>query len=253
MELESLEKKMNLYNHKIRNKKLVGTIVIAAILGMFVLRGLLLGNGTIEKLYTLEPDELRAALSKYEVAIQVLQEDEQTALIGGGTILDGRKSSSKDENFTLTIAAASKVVGDSDSVTVVLPDGSSVKGIVVRPETDAAESMAEDVVFVQCGCPNELDVYYSRDRLDRLAAGDEAYALQNAELISGEITDASAQASESGDSMILTDVGYEDGMSGSGLYGKAGNYLGMILQGTDDGLTACISGREVVTLLNQIL
>ncbi len=244
---------MNLYNHKIRNKKLVGTIVIAVILGMFVLRGVLLGSGTIEKMYTLEPDELRAALSKYEVTIRALQEDGEVVLDGGGTILDGRKSSSKDENFTLTIAAAAQVVGDSDSVTVVLPDGSSVKGTVARPETDTAGSLAGEVAFVQCSCPDELDVYYSRDRLDRLTTGDEAYALQNEELISGEITDASAQASESGDSMILTDVGYEDGMSGSGLYGKAGNYLGMILQGTDDGLTACISGREVVTLLNQIL
>lgn len=133
---------MNLYNHKIRNKKLVGTIVIAVILGMFVLRGVLLGSGTIEKMYTLEPDELHAALSKYEVTIRALQEDGGIVLDGGGTILDGRKSSSKDENFTLTIAAAAQVVGDSDSVTVVLPDGSSVKGIVVRPETDTAGSLA---------------------------------------------------------------------------------------------------------------
>ena len=244
---------MNLYNHKIRNKKLVGTIVVAAILGMFVLRGVLLGSGTIEKMYTLEPEALHSAISKYEVTIQLTQDGKEAIPAGGGTILDGRKSSSKEENFTLTIAAAAQAVGESDSVTVVLPDGSSATGTVVRPETEGASSLAGEVVFVQCSCPDELDVYYSRDRLERLTAGDEAYALKSAELISGEITDAGAQVPGLGDSMLLTNIECEDGLSGSGLYGKAGNYLGMILQGTGDGQTACISGQEIVTLLNQIV
>ncbi len=250
-----LVSRMNLYNHKIRNKKLVGTIVVAAILGMFVLRGVLLGSGTIEKMYTLEPDELHTALSKYEVTIQAAQGDGKTVLTGGGTILDGRKNSSKEENYTLTIAAAAHAAGDSDTVTVVLPDGSSAEGTVIRPETVAgdAASLAQDVVFIQCSCPEELDVYYSRDILDRLAAGDAAYALKDGELVSGEIRDADATVDGLGDSLILADIGSEEGMSGGGLYGKAGNYLGMILQGTQDGLAACISGRDVVELLNKVL
>lgn len=244
---------MNLYNHKIRNKKLVGTIVIAAILGMFVLRGVLLGSGTIEKMYTLEPDALHSALSKYEVTIRSTQKDGKTILTGGGTILDGRKNSSKEENFTLTIATAACIVGDSNTVTVTLPDGSNAEGTVIRPETGDVSSPEAEVIFVQCSYADELDVYYSRDILTRLSAGDAAYALKGTELISGEIADADASVSGLGDSLILTKIECEEGMSGAGLYGKAGNYLGMLLQETEDGFTACISGQEVVTLLNQVL
>ena len=238
---------MNLYNHKIRNKRLVGSIVFAVILLLFLVRGLLLQSGTIDKLYTLDADQLHTALAKYEVTIQ--SQSEAGTVLGGGTILDGRKASTKDENYTLTIVTAAHVVGDCDSVTVTLPDGTTAEGAVIYRETAAGS--VSDIAFIQCQYAEEVDVYYSRDILGRLSDGDPAYVLKDGELVSGSVTDTDASIEGIGADLLLSDIGSENGMSGSGLYGKSGNYLGMIVQGTEDGTAACISATEIVSLLNQ--
>ncbi len=259
---------MNLYNHKIRNKRLVGSIVFAVILLLFLVRGLLLQSGTIDKLYTLDADQLHTALAKYEVTIQ--SQSEAGTVQGGGTILDGRKASTKDENYTLTIVTAAHVVGDCDSVIVTLPDGTTAEGTVVYRETAAGSSDSEsaasdtagmdsdteagsvsDIAFIQCQYAEEVDVYYSRDILGRLSDGDPAYVLKDGELVSGSVTDTDASIDGIGADLLLSDIGSENGMSGSGLYGKSGNYLGMIVQGTENGIAACISATEIVSLLNQ--
>ncbi len=242
---------MNLYNHKIGNKKLFTFVVLAALLGMFLIRAILLGNGTIERMYTLEPDALHDALTKYEVTIQ--SEQSGSTVTGGGTILDGRKNSTKDAQYTLTIATARHVTGDAETVSVILPDGTETEGTVVAA---GGENTGEtsDLVFVQCLCEEELDGYYSRDLLERLQAEDPAYVLKRSVeekiLVSGVIRSVGSSVDGIGEDLILADIGGESGMSGSGLYGKSGNYLGMMVQGTDDGTVACIPADVVENAMN---
>lgn len=236
---------MNIYNHKIGNKKLFTAVVLAVVAGMFLVRVILLKTGTLDRMYTLEPDALHDALVKYEVTIQSTQSGK--TVTGGGTILDGRKQSTKDEKYTLTVATAAHVVGDAETVTVTMPDGTVIEGTVVAAEDtseDKAGTQAADVAFVQCLWEEELDGYYSRDLLERVQAGDSAYALKKdgteGSLVSGTITSVDCAVDGVGEDLILADIGGENGMSGSGLYGKSGNYLGMIIQGTEDGTVACI-------------
>ena len=240
--------RMNIYNHKIGNKKLFTAIVLAAILGMFLVRAILLKSGTIDNMYTLEPDALHDALSKYEVTIR--SEQSGTIVTGGGTILDGRKQSTKDEQFTLTIAAAAHVVGDAQTVTVVMPDGTQTEGTVV-----SVSESTDDVAFVQCLWDEELDGYYSRDLLERLQVGDAVYALKSdgsgKVLVSGTAAAVGSAVDGIGDDLILAEIGSENGMSGSGLYGKSGNYLGMIVQGTEEGTAACIPADIIEKAMSE--
>lgn len=221
---------MNLYHQKIKNKKAVGVLAVAVIAAMFLLRGVLLQNGTIDRINTLEPDALHETLEKYEVGI--------LGEAGGeGTILDGRKQSTKEENFTLTIATAAHVVGDQKNVTVTFSDGTTAEGTVLSSDDRT------DLALVQCLCSEEKEVYYSRDLLGRLSAGDPVYALKGSadrSLVSGTMEETGVSVDGIGENLILADIGGENGMSGGGLYGKAGNYLGMIVQGTQDGKVVCI-------------
>ncbi len=250
---------MNIYNHKIHNKKLFITIAAAIIIGMFVIRAILLQTGTIDRLYTLDADELHSALAKYEVTIQNTQSGQ--TISGGGTILDGRKSSTKDETFTLTIATAEHVVANADSVTVTMPDGTQVEGTVLHLNTDAtalnsgsaadsAKTVLPDLAFIQCQWADEIEAYYSRDLLERVEAENAAYALKtngsSKDLTAGTVKAVDATVDGLGEDLILADIGSENGMSGSGLYGKSGNYIGLIIQGTEDGTAACISADTVV-------
>lgn len=235
---------MNLYNHKIKNKKAVTVVVILVIFAMFLLRGVLLQNGTIDRMYTLEPDALHDAMSKYEVIVR------SDGVAGAGTILDGRKQSAQDENYTLTVVTAAHVAGSADTVQMVLPDGTKLDARVLSSDKE------QDFAFLQFAWPEELEVYYSRDILGRLAAQDPAYALKGAdhdELVSGTVKDPSASVDGIGEDLILADIGGESGMSGGGLYGKAGNYLGMIMQETGDGTAACIPADTVMAEMKKVL
>ncbi len=235
---------MNLYNHKIKNKKAVTAAAVLVILAMFLLRGVLLRNGTIDRMYTLEPDALHDAVSKYEVTVRA------DGVTGAGTILDGRKQSTKDENYTLTVATAAHVADGADAVQLVLADGTQLDAKVISSDPE------QDLAFLQCSWPEELEVYYSRDILDRLAAQDPVYALKGAdhdELVSGTVTNPEASVDGIGQDLILADIGSESGMSGGGLYGKAGNYLGMIVQGTGDGTAACIPADTVMEKMKEVL
>ena len=236
--------RMNIYNHKIKNKKAMTAIVLAVIAAMFLIRGLLLKNGTIDRMYTLEPDELHKALSGYEVVLHA------GGVSGSGTILDARKHSTKDEKFTLTIATAAHVVGESKEAEVLLPDGTKETGTVLSSDAET------DLAFVQCLFEEELEVYYSRDLLDRLAEEDPVYALKgenHSDLVSGTLLNTRFSEDGIGEELLLSDIGGENGMSGGGLYGKSGNYLGMIVQGTEDGKCACIPASTVMEAMKALL
>lgn len=235
---------MNLYNHKIKNKKAVTVAAILVIFAMFLLRGVLLQNGTIDRMYTLEPEALHDAVSKYEVTVRA------DGVTGEGTILDGRKQSTKDENYTLTVVTAAHVVGGADAVQLVLSDGTKLDAKVLSSDPE------QGLAFLQCAWPEELEVYYSRDILDRLAAQDPVYGLKGTdhnELASGVVKDSTASVDGIGQNLILADIGDASGMSGGGLYGKAGNYLGMIVQETGDGRTACIPSDIVMAKMKEVL
>lgn len=232
---------LNLYHQKIKNKKAVGILTVAVILALFLLRGVLLQNGTIDRMYTLEPDQLHEAMAKYEVRIS-------GEAGGAGTILDGRKQSSRETEYTLTIATAAHVVGNDDKVSVSFSDGTTAEGSVLYMDEE------QDLALIQCLCSEEKEVYYSRDLLERLAPEDAAYAIKGDEkesMVSGTITDPSAQVDGIGSDLILADIGGENGMSGGGLYGKAGNYLGMIVQGTQEGSVVCIPASTVMDEMKQ--
>ena len=219
---------MNIYNHKIKNKKAMTAIVLAVIAAMFLIRGLLLKNGTIDRMYTLEPDELHKALSGYEVVLHA------GGVSGSGTILDARKHTTKDEKFT----------------EILLPDGTKETGTVLSSDAET------DLAFVQCLFEEELEVYYSRDLLDRLAEEDPVYALKgenHSDLVSGTLLNTRFSEDGIGEELMLSDIGGENGMSGGGLYGKSGNYLGMIVQGTEDGKCACIPASTVMEAMKALL
>lgn len=319
----------NIYNPKIHNKKLLVILLAAAIAAMFLIRGILYQNGTLESMQTLSPEKLEERISGYEVQIAVSAgssaaentgntENTERAENGssgdgtvrfGGTILDGRKQSTRDENFTLTIVTAVKAVQSGDSgqasgddlaagqnsgndpaagigsgqeeessgITVTLPDGTEAEGTVLYVDGDAG------IAFVQCLCPSEIEAYYSRDILERLEAGDAVYAYEAGALEEGRLIAEGQILSGIGSDLMVADFGAAGGedtaqagtagssnvrstttggtgssvradiLPGSGLYGTSGNYLGMILQNTDGGQTACVSAVDIVRALNQEL
>ena len=162
---------MKLTGYKVKDKKALGLFAAAVVILMFVIRFILVSNGTIDEMYTLDEEELAQALTAYEVTVVAVSSSGEETYVGGGTILDARKASTSDEDYTLTIAAALSITGTEDEerlLTVTLPDGT----------TESAELTAFDeedgYALIQCLYAEELEVYYSRDILYRLAGEDGA-------------------------------------------------------------------------------
>lgn len=278
------------YNPKIHHKKLLTVLIFIAIIAMFLIRGILYQTGTLERMQTLDPEEIRERIAQYEVQVTFTKNKTSGALGTdasgaesyryGGTILDGRKESAGEDNYTLTIAtalpdgtdwagtdeegqngegaealdaASSDETGAdgnvpySQEIKVTLPDGSEVSGSILY--TDASSHLA----LIQCECPTETDVYYSRDILERLAAGDTVYSLRDGVLAEGNVTQVKAAVSGVGTDLTAVDMGAAEEVPGTGFYGTSGNYLGMILQNTEDGNTICVSAVDIIKVLNQEL
>lgn len=271
----------NVYNPKVHNKKLLTILVFAAIVVMFLVRAVLYQNGTIEDMQTLEPEKIRERAAQYEVQVSVVNAGGQSSPAAegtsfGGTILDGRKQSTKEENFTLTIATSAEAAvptgntgntpGSSDDpdgtvknekvessvyepVAITLPDGTQADGSVLYVDPDSG------FAFVQCEFPTEVEAYYSRDILERLTADDPVYVLQDGNLLTGKT--AATKQEISGIGSDLTVVSFDASAPrinpGSGLYGTGGNYLGMYLQQSDDGKAAFASAVDIMKVLKQEL
>lgn len=224
-------------------------IVIAA---MFLIRWILYSNGTIDDMYTLDEDELLSSLESAEVTIEVVSPDGSEREIGAGTILDGRKNSTDEENYTLTIASSMDLTGiDSEAVEieVTLPDGTITKGELF------AYGEEEGYVLLQCECVDELEVYYSEDLLYRLEEDDPAYILVEGEVVPYEITDKDAVTSM-GEELIFSSLEEEvnqQALKGCGLYGKSGNYLGLIIQVEEGGDVYAVPGNVIMKGLNAAL
>lgn len=251
---------MALTKHKVENKRSFGLFAVIVIAAMFLIRYILLETGTIDEMYTLEEDELCSALAAYEVAISCLSPDAETEN-AGGTILDGRKISTGDENYTLTIvtsyAAVVSAASASDSgegttvITVTLPDGTESEGAVI------AWNESGGYALIQCLYPEELEVYYSRDILYRLSEEEPVYILWNDEVLSGSAPQTDVDADGIGKDLIaasLDDAQTGSGIAaGSGFYGKSGNYLGMVLDVTEDGTVYAVPGDVIMAALNAAL
>lgn len=288
----------NVYNPKVHNKKLLTILVLGAIIIMFLVRGILYQNGTIEDMQTLEPEKIQERAAGYEVQIAAGAADGQNGtgaaqqdsgdsqrssadhVSFGGTILDGRKQSTKEDNFTLTIVTSSEAAvpeagrsygtknsgtgGSSDSsadkddgtessayeaVAVTLPDGSQADGSVLYVDPD------EGFAFVQCEYPTEVDAYYSRDILERLAADDPVYVLEDGTLRTGKAVSTKQAISGIGSDLTVTafDTSGSGLKAGTGLYGTGGNYLGMFLRQSEDGNYVFASAVDIMKLLKQEL
>ena len=245
---------MKLTGYKVKDKKALGLFAAAVVIIMFVIRYFLLSSGTIDEMYTLDEDELSDAITAYEVivAAEDLSENEVT-YVGGGTILDARKASASDEEYTLTIAAALSVTGTSGearAITVTLPDGTAADAVLI------AFHEGDGYALIQCSFPEEAEVYYSRDILYRLAEDEPVYVLSDGVIIEGSVTDPDAEAPGSEEDVIesLMEFSLPDTLTGAGLYGKSGNYLGMILETGEDGtLLYSIPGDVIMAALDAAL
>ena len=244
---------MKLTGYKVKDKKALGLFAAAVVILMFVIRYILVSNGTIDEMYTLDADELSEALNAYEVTVVARSSSGEETYVGGGTILDARKASTSDSEYTLTIAAALSVIGtkeDARSITITLPDGTEAAA------TPAAFDEEDGYALIQCQYAEELEVYYSRDILYRLSGEDPIYVLSDASVVGGTVTSADPTADDAGDEMIAAALveTVSDAVRGAGLYGKSGNYLGLILGVEEDGVTLrAIPGDVIMATLNDVV
>ena len=244
---------MKLTGYKVKDKKALGLFAAAVVILMFVIRFILVSNGTIDEMYTLDEEELAQALTAYEVTVVAVSSSGEETYVGGGTILDARKASTSDEDYTLTIAAALSITGTEDEerlLTVTLPDGT----------TESAELTAFDeedgYALIQCLYAEELEVYYSRDILYRLAGEDPIYVLSDESVVEGTVTATDLTVDEVEDELIAAALGetVSDTVRGAGLYGKSGNYLGLILDTGEDGaVLRAIPGDIIMAALNDVV
>ena len=244
---------MKLTGYKVKDKKALGLFAAAVVILMFVIRYFLLSSGTIEEMYTLEEDELSDALTSCEVILTACSASGDAEYVGGGTILDARKNSASDEDYTLTIAAALSVTGTSDEareITVTLPDGTTADAALI------AFYEGDGFALIQCSFPEEVEVYYSRDILYRLTESEPVYVLSDGVVMEGSVTDPDAQAGGTEDNLIESamESAVPDALAGAGLYGKSGNYLGMILDAGEDGRSVqSIPADIIMTALDAAL
>ena len=276
---------MALTNYKVQNKKAFGIFAVVVIAAMFLIRYILLESGTIDAMYTLDEEELYSALTAYEVGVEVsgsadrsdtdsdadmdaetsaatsetasedeesLRESDSAEAVGGGTILDARKNSTSDEEYTLTIVASLDVTGTTAQergITVTLPDGSGSAASVIAFNESAGYAL------IQCLCPDELEVYYSVDILYRLAAEEPVYVLDAGAVIGGTVTETDTDLEDVGEGLIEAslDSSVSDAVIGAGLYGKSGNYLGMIVASDGNGTIWAVPGDVIMSALDAAL
>ena len=245
---------MKLTGYKVKNKNALGLFAVAAIAAMFLIRYILLQTGAIDEMYTLDEEELYAALDAYEVSVSCSLSGGKVQE-AGGTILDGRKISTGDEDYTLTIVTSYAAVGAAVSeeeeagVTVTLPDSSQADGAIIAWNEEGGYAL------IQCRYPEELEVYYSRDILYRLDEEEPLYVLAYGEVLSGTGAQTDSGADGIGEDLIRGQLELSEEMilAGSGLYGKSGNYLGMVLRGEEDGAIYAVPGDVIMAALDAAL
>lgn len=230
-----------------KTKKILTFIAIVLIAGMFVVRGMLMQSGTLDDILTKSPEEITTAVNKVQMTIT------SGSKTGMGTAIDSFKNSTKEETFSTYLITANHIVVDPADITATL-GGETYEATLVA--TDADRDLA--VLVIQTA--DEVEALYERDFISRLKTGDTVYYMSTSgDLVAGTLTGKGVTVqgleitSQYGDAVAdtqqLSDLftvsgDLENGMSGGGVYDVTGYYVGMIIQGSDDGTLACIPGNE---------
>lgn len=127
---------MSIYNQPIRNKKLFTTVIVAAVLVMFILRGILLRQGKVGTPSALSPDQIQEELQKTEISVRT------GSAQGHGTVLQMNRQKRGDVFYIVT---AEHLRGDEEkALQVTDSDGNAFTGDV-RGENEKRISCWHDV------------------------------------------------------------------------------------------------------------
>lgn len=189
-------------------KKLLAFIAIILVIGMFLVRGILLNNGTIDRIMTLDPEAMAARLRGDEMTIT---SGSQT---GMATAIDSFKSSTKDETYQTYCVTANHLIEDPANFSATLLDGSTYEAILI------ATDVSEDLAIFRIDTEDEIETPYDRDALGRVQPGDTVWYLGT----DGELVEGTYHSTEaiSGD--------WEEALAGGGVYDVSGYYVGMLVQ-----------------------
>lgn len=231
-----------------KTKRLLTFIAIVLVVGLFVVRGILLQNGTIDDIMTLTPTELTNKIGRVQMTVA------SGSRTGMGTALNSLKNSTREETFSTYVMTANHCIEDPADITAVMMDGTTYEASLVATDVD------RDLAILLIHTEDEVESAYSRDAISRLSAGDTVYYMAtDGSLVAGtlsgkdvtvsglEITSQYGDAVEGTEQLsdLFTVTGdLANGMSGGGVYDVSGYYVGMIIQGADDGTLAIIPGNE---------
>ncbi len=235
-----------------RRKRML--LVLVVIIILFAGRIVMMRTGVLRSIVELGPQELKERIERSEVRVQC------AGRAGTGTIVDVRKNSLKETDYTCTIVTAAHVVlpeSESSGITVILQEG----GEPLAADLIAADS-GLDAAVIRCRLPGTdfrsaheadlLEVLFSRDALARIAKDDKVYCVSTkGALISGIYVSGDIMIEGIGEHRMAVLCENAEGMSGGGIYDVSGDYLGMITAGSTDGITACIPAADVMRLYSD--
>ena len=230
---------MSIYNQPIRNKKLFTTVIVAAVLVMFILRGILLRQGKVGTPSALSPDQIQEELQKTEISVRT------GSAQGHGTVLQMNRRKRGDVFYIVT---AEHLRGDEEkALQVTDSDGNAFTGDV------QGENEKKDFLLARCDGKAQESVSFSEDLYYQTKQGDTVYYLKSdSTLATGTVVSTSADVEGVGSGMLVIQGDAENGMSGGGVYNSAGYYLGMISAGTDEGTIACVPGNVIVDAFRKV-
>ena len=231
-----------------RRKRLL--LVLLAVIILFGGRIVMMRTGMLQSIVELQPEALRERILRSEANVR------QGTRAGTGTIVDVRKTSVKDEAYTCTMVTAAHVVSSEEEIAVTLQSGD------IYPAELAGLDAQRDVAVLRFYLPDEkvenaheadrLEVLFSRDALARISAEDAVYCVNaDGALLRGMYLTGDVAVDGIGEHMLAVRCENENGMSGGGVYDVSGDYLGMIVAGTEDGTVACVPAADVMRFYDQ--
>ena len=248
-----------------RRKRML--LVLVVIIILFAGRIVMMRTGVLRSIVELEPQALKERIERSEA--RVLCDNRA----GTGTIVDVRKNSLKETDYTCTIVTAAHIIlpedtADTSAASDTGTESAKAISIVLQEGDEPIEALLVaanrelDAAVIRCRLPESdfktthdadlLEVLFSRDALARIAKDDKVYcvspdgALYSGVYVSGDIT-----VEGIGDHRMAVLCENTEGMSGAGVYDVSGDYLGMITAGSTDGVTACVPAADVMRLYND--
>lgn len=214
-----------------RTRMLLAVIIVSS---MFLVRILLIQNGTIHEAEVLTDEELQSRIPACEVTLKT------PAGVGRGTVILVQSSRKKDTQDTVYIITTAEIAESfDDSSEVIFEDGEALNGT----QTDISED--ENLGIVSVTADGKSDCSYSEDTFYQKESGSElVWTDDDGNLQKG--TFLSENASYTGyENSVLTGEGSADGTSeGAGLYDPTGTYLGLLLE-EDNGTLIAVPADQV--------